>query len=98
MNISVLDAAQAELDDAIDYYDERRSGLGLEFAEEVEQALKRITHYPEAWAALSSRVRRCIVIRFPYSVIYQNRSEIIIIVAIQHHHQEPESWRTRVIE
>ncbi|MEP6719519.1 MAG: type II toxin-antitoxin system RelE/ParE family toxin [bacterium] len=97
MKISFLDAAQSELDDAIDYYDETRSGLGLGFAEEVEQ-VKRITHYPEAWAQLSSRVRRCIISRFPYSVIYQSRSEIIVVVAIQHHHQEPESWRTRVIE
>jgi plasmid stabilization system protein ParE len=93
MKISFLDAAQSELDDAIDYYEERRSGLGLEFAEEVERALERINHYPEAWAPLSSRVRRCVVNRFPFNVIYQNRNQIIIIVAIQHHHQEPEIWR-----
>jgi plasmid stabilization system protein ParE len=71
--------------------------LGFEFAEEVQQALERINHYPEAWSPLSSRVRRCIVNRFPYSAIYE-RSEIIIIVAIQHHHQKPESWRSRGIE
>jgi plasmid stabilization system protein ParE len=98
MKISFLDAARSELDDAIDYYEERRSGLGFEFAEEVEQALERINHYPEAWSPLSLRVRRCIVNRFPYSVIYENRSEIIIIVAIQHHNQKPESWRSRVLE
>lgn len=98
MKISFLGAAQSEFDDAIDYYDEQRSGLGFEFAEEVEQALERINHYPEAWSPLSPRVRRCLVNRFPYSVIYEVRSEIIIIVAIQHHHQKPESWRSRVIE
>lgn len=96
MKISFLDAAQSEFDDAIDYYDQRSLGLGFEFAEEVEQALERIEHYPEAWSPLSSRVRRCLVNRFPYSVIYEIRPEIIIIVAIQHHHQEPESWRARV--
>lgn len=98
MNISFLDVAQSEFDDAIDYYEERRSELGLEFAEEVEQALERINHYPEAWSPLSSQVRRCVVNRFPYSVIYEIRREIIIIVAIQHHHQKPESWRSRVIK
>jgi len=98
MKISFLDAAQSEFDDATDYYEEQRSELGFEFAEEVEQALERINHYPEAWSPLSPRVRRCLVNRFPYSVIYELRSEIIIIVAIQHHHQKPESWRSRVIE
>ena len=96
MKIAFLDAAKSEFDDAIDYYDEQRFGLGLEFEEEVEQALERIVHYPEAWSPLSSRVRRCVLNRFPYSVIYEIRSEIIIIVAIQHHHKEPESWRSRV--
>jgi plasmid stabilization system protein ParE len=98
MNRSFLDAAQSEFDDAIDYYDGQQLGLGFEFAEEVGDALERINHYPEAWSPLSPRVRRCVINRFPYSVLYEVRSEIIVIVAIQHHHQEPESWRTRVIE
>lgn len=98
MNISFLDPAQSEFDDAIDYYDEQRPELGSEFEEEVKAALERINHYPEAWSLLSPRVRRCIINRFPYSVLYEVRSEIIIIVAIQHQHQEPESWRSRVIE
>ena len=51
MKISFLDAAQSELNDAIDYYEERRSGLGFEFAEEVEQALERINQ--------PGRRRRC---------------------------------------
>jgi hypothetical protein len=96
MKIDFLNAAQSEFDDAIDYYDEQLFGLGLEFEEEVEQVLERIDHYPEAWSPLSPRVRRCVLNRFPYSVIYEVRSEIIIIVAIQHHHREPESWRSRV--
>ena len=98
MTLSFLDAAQSEFEKATDYYEQQRAGLGFEFAEEVEQALKRIKHYPEAWSPLSPRVRRCLVNQCPYSVIYEVRSEIIIIVAIQHHHQEPESWRTRIIE
>lgn len=96
MNISFLDAAQSEFDDTIDYYEQQRSGLGFEFAEEVEQALERINHYPEAWSPLSSRVRRCLLNRFPYSVIYETRSELLIIVAIQNNRRKPDSWRSRV--
>lgn len=98
MTITFLDAAQAELENAIDYYDERQSGLGLKFEEEVEQALIRISHYPKAWSRLSLRVRRCLVNQFPFGVIYEIRGETIIVVAIQHHHQRPESWRSRVVE
>ena len=91
-----LDVAQSDLDDAIDYYDQQRFGLGFEFAGEVERAVERIEHYPEAWSPLSPRVRRCLVNRFPYGVIYETRSERLIVVAIQNLHREPESWRSRV--
>jgi plasmid stabilization system protein ParE len=97
MNTIFLVVAQSELDDAIDYYEDQSSGLGFEFADEVEHALARINHYPQAWSSLSSRVRRCLVKRFPYLVIYEIRGESIVVVAIQHHHQKPENWRTRII-
>jgi hypothetical protein len=96
MKISFLNAAQSEFDEAIDYYEEQRSGLGFEFAEEVEQALERISHYPEAWSALSPRVRRCLLNRFPYSVIYEVRLDLFVIVAIQNNHGKPDSWRSRL--
>jgi len=61
MKIRFLDPAQSEFDEAIDYFEERRSGLGFEFAQEVEQALERIAYYPEAWSPLSLRIRRCVI-------------------------------------
>ena len=96
MRIEFLAAAQSEFEVAINYYDEQRAGLGGEFAYEIKQALERIRHYPNSWSSLNLRVRRCQVKRFPYSVMYEARSEILIIVAIQHHHQRPEGWRTRI--
>ena len=96
MKISFLDAAQSEFDKAIDYYEEQRSGLGFEFAEEVKQTLERISHYPEAWSPISPRVRRCLLNRFPYSVMYEVRLDIFIIIAIQNNHRRPNSWRSRI--
>jgi len=96
MKLIFLEAAQSEFDATIDYYEEQCAGLGFEFAAEVEQTMERINHYPEAWSPLSPRVRRCLVNRFPFSVIYEARSEMLIIVAIQNHHRKPESWRLRI--
>jgi len=60
MKISFLDAAQSEFDDAMDHYEGRRSGLGFEFAEEVEQRwngsitiLKPGPHYHRECAVVS---------------------------------------------
>jgi hypothetical protein len=42
MRLTYLDAADAEFDEAIAYYNEERAGLGFEFADEVKEALERI--------------------------------------------------------
>lgn len=97
MNVKFLTPARAEVQEIIAYYNEKRERLGLEFAVELKQTLLRIRNYPLAWSPLSSRVRRCRVNRFPYSVIYEVRSTLLIIAAIQHDSKEPDSWRSRII-
>jgi plasmid stabilization system protein ParE len=96
MKIRYLDAADAEFQEAVDYYNDQRPGLGFEFSDEVRDAVNRIRNYPQAWTPLSKRTRRCQVHRFPYSIIYELRSDLIVIVAIQHHRRKPESWRGRL--
>ena len=96
MKTEFLLAARAELEEAIAYYDSELPGLGFEFSNEVEHALERIEHFPRAWSPLSQRVRRCQVNRFPYSVIYEARSGVLIVVAIQNNHRKPEGWRSRI--
>ena len=96
MNIQYLAAAEAEFREAIDYYNEQRSGLGFEFSDEVKDAIARIANYPLAWTPLSKRTRRAQVHRFPYSIIYETRPDKIIVVAVQHHRRKPLNWRKRL--
>ena len=46
MNIRYLDAADAEFQEAIEYYNDQQPGLGFEFADEVRGAVLRIANYP----------------------------------------------------
>ncbi len=96
MIVRFLTPARSELRENIAYYNNQREGLGYEFAAELRQTLNRIKYYPEAWSPLSLQVRRCHLHRFPYSVIYEVRREVIVIAAIQHHSKEPNSWRKRL--
>jgi hypothetical protein len=70
MDVVFLAPAQADLADAVGYYNTQRAGLGNEFAEEVQRAIARFIEYPEAWSLLSRRTRRCPTNRFPYGIIY----------------------------
>lgn len=96
MKITFLAPAEAELLDAVDYYNSQSEGLGYEFAGEVKRTVERIIQYPEAWFPLSKRTRRCRTNRFPYGVIYQIRSEKLLIAAVMHLGRNPQAWRGRV--
>lgn len=96
MIFKFLSEAEVELNEAVDYYNEQKAGLGFEFAEEVKNSLKRIVQFPEAWPILSRRARRCRTNRFPYGVIYQIRDDMILIVAVMHLKRDPDYWKPRI--
>ncbi len=60
--------AQKEFDDALDYYEQRRPGLGDRFADAVHDAMQRITQNPLAYAVAHRDIRKTIVFKFPYVI------------------------------
>jgi len=88
--------AEAEFDEAVRYYEDYQPGLGLEFAEEVYAAIRRISAYPNAWATMSQNTRRCLVNRFPYGLIFQVKSGMLRIIAVSNLHRRPDYWRDRI--
>ena len=96
MEVAFLPPAQAELAEAISYYNTQSEGLGYDFAAEVKRTLERIVQYPDAWFKLSKRTRRCRTNRFPYGVIYQFRERNLLIVAVMHLSRHPETWKSRL--
>lgn len=96
MNVEFLHPAEREFFEAIDYLNSEGEGLGYEFAIEVQRTIERIIQYPNAWHQLSRRTRRCRTKRFPYSIIYQIRTDKILIIAIMHMHRNPLHWKSRI--
>ena len=96
MKIHFLPPAQAELMDAVSYYNAQSEGLGYEFAIEVKRTLERIVQYPDAWFKISKRSSRCRTNRFPYGLIYQIRNDTVLVVAVMHMSRNPETWKSRL--
>ena len=97
MRVAFLEVAEAELDNAIQYYESEQPSLGIRFRDEVFRAVSRITAYPSAYQVLSRRTRRCLIAKFPYGIIFQhNTSENeILVIAIAHLHRKPDYWLSR---
>ena len=98
MNYSFHAAAEAELSQAVDYYNACRADLGWEFAQEVHAAIQSVLAHPAAWTSLSQHTRRCLVRRFPYGVVYQVAGDAIQIIAVMHLNRKPDYWGDRTAE
>jgi plasmid stabilization system protein ParE len=93
--------AEAEYRAAGRWYEERRTGLGLEFFDAVDAAIDQIVRQPRAGAPVPRvpvdlSVRRAPVKRFPYHVIYIEMNATIRVLAIAHDRRRPGYWQTRL--
>jgi len=71
----------------------QRDGLGYEFAIEIDEGIRNIQLYVSAWQKLSSRIRRYLIKRFPFGIIYSSKDGIIIVLSIMNLHQKPKNWK-----
>jgi len=94
--IIFIDKASEELHAAVKYYNKERPGLGFEFANEVKSTLSRIRLHPEVWAEIDEGIRKCIVKRFPYALLYLFDNSKIVIIAVMHMKKKPGYWKTRI--
>ncbi len=98
MKYSFHPEAKEEFLEAIDYYESRRRGLGLEFANGINSTIQRIIQFPSAWSEFSEKTRRCLDQRFPFGIIYQTTEDKdeILIIAIMQVNRKPGYWKHRL--
>lgn len=88
--------AATDLEEAVDFYELRSSGLGSDLADEVDWGIAQIRRHPESGEALSATLRRKVLQRFPYTLIYSLEPGLIFVVAVAHHKRRPGYWRKRL--
>ena len=96
MKVRFLALAQSELDDAVAWYNEQAAGLGLEFLDELDRAIRRALSYPLSCPEIEPGLRRCLLARFPYGMVYGLDDNTVVVVAVAHLHREPRYWSDRI--
>jgi len=92
MRVIFTRIARQELEDAVRYYELEYAGLGSKFKEEVRKAALRIATYTKSWSIERGNVRKCLLHRFPYKVMYSLEEDHILVIAIAHQHRRPDYW------
>lgn len=89
MNIEFHPEAAEGFEAVVDWYEERETGLGPDYAVEIHVAM------PDAWTRLYGNVHRVLVNRFPYGVLYEPGNTGLLVLAVMHLRREPGYWMTR---
>jgi len=93
--VRLLPEAQAEFDAAVDWY-EQQTGLGADFVARVRDVINRVAANPKLHATVYQDVRKAVVTKFPYVVIYREEAGELLVVAVFHTSRDPSVWQSRI--
>jgi plasmid stabilization system protein ParE len=85
----------AESNDAYLWYEQRKTGLGTDFLDEVERVLAAMTSNPARYGFAKTDIREALLIRFPYAIYYRVLSNRIRVLAVFHTSRDPADWQSR---
>ena len=100
MRVRLLAEAEDEAREAARWYDERQPDLGLDFLDAVARALEAIEATPQRFGRVPKLrtqrdVRRYILPRFPYTIVYEVLADEVLVLAVAHDRRRPHYWKYR---
>ena len=97
MSYRLLSASQTayDIEEAFEWYESERIGLGAEFLEEVRAVYSRIEESPLKYQVLKFDIRRALTQRFPYAAYFIVADDRVIILAVLHAARDPVRWHQR---
>lgn len=87
-------AAEADVEEAFQWYDSQRPGLGAAFRHALDIAVAAVVSNPEAYAVIHRETRRALLPKFPYGLFYRVQDDTVVVVACIHAKRHPRIWRT----
>ena len=93
----VSEAAEQDIENAIGWYQNQRPGLGVEFQNELFEAVNRLGGRPRLFQEKYKKMRVCYLKRFPYGIHFKldEGKNQILVVAVFHMAENPRKWTRR---
>lgn len=95
LSVNFRRAARTEFDDAADWYEERREGLGLAFSNAVKQVIDQAIMQPDFYPLAYRDMREALVPDYPYCVYFCEEPGRVVVLAIFHTARDPSVWQGR---
>jgi len=95
VGLSFRPEARLDILAAKEWYEDRARGMGHEFVRAVDAAASGITRFPLAFPRVHGDIRKAVLRRFPYSLLFLVEEEDIVVLGCFHHRQDPHTWTDR---
>ena len=95
MKIRLSRRADAEVVEIHAWYDAQQVGLGEEFRAELDRVMALISEQPRAFAVAFDQIRRVMLRRFPYFLLYEIFATEVVVFGVIHGARDPGFWTTR---
>ena len=95
MNIILHPAAEKEFSFAFHWYEKQMKGLGSEFSKAIDDTINKIKTSPLSFPVCYKTLRKAIIMKFPYIILFNIVQPNIRIIAIFHTSRSPLEWNTR---
>lgn len=98
MNLPVIltEDALSDLQDAHDWYNKQKAGLGVVFIHRAKARLATIGQSPELYGKTWKNIRATTIHKHPYVIYYRILSDCVEVLAILHGSRHPSVWQSRV--
>ncbi len=93
--VRLLPEARVEFDEATDWYEQRRPGLGATFVARVHEVFDHIVANPRRHAVVYLDVRKTLVPKFPYVILYHEEPGEVVVISVFHTSRDPSIWKSR---
>jgi toxin ParE1/3/4 len=87
-------AALQEYAEAVQFF--AQQDRHQEFIDTIENAIFRVIAAPERWPIVEGQIRRCLTLKFSYSILYRVDPDRIVIAAVMNCRRDPSYWKDRL--
>jgi plasmid stabilization system protein ParE len=97
MKVKLHPEARIDLKEGKAFYRHRSPLAAVAFAQEIDASISRIAESPRRYPEGEFATREFVLPwRFPYTVVYRLRDNMVVIIAFAHQSKEPGYWRHRL--
>jgi plasmid stabilization system protein ParE len=87
--ILLIEEAEKDVDEAVIWYEEQQTNLGIRFYFELLKTLEALKTNPQYYSFLHEEYRQVILIHFPYKIVFKIYADKVVVLAVFHTSRNP---------